>query len=332
MQAVLVEKPGNVSVEDVPDPAPGPDDLVVAVRACGICGTDLHIVDGEYAPTRYPVIPGHEFAGEVVAVGRNVKHIAVGVNITADPNNPCGRCRPCREGHGNLCESPGGMGVQSAGACAEYVVIPAWKAIVLPEGFDMSLAALIEPLSCAVHGYDLVSAKLGDRFLIYGAGTMGLMLVALAWRVGAVEITVIEPNSSRRDFALSMGASRVFASSEELADERFDVVVDATGALSAIEDALGRIKRGGTYLQFGVAASGSEASFSPYHLYGDELKFVGSMAVLHSFDRACDIVVNLDLGLSKLVTDTFALASYPDALNRLRAGSGLKVQVTPSTS
>jgi len=224
------------------------------------------------------------------------------------------------------------MGVQSAGACAEYVVIPAWKAIVLPEGFDMSLAALIEPLSCAVHGYDLVSAKLGDRFLIYGAGTMGLMLVALAWRVGAVEITVIEPNSSRRDFALSMGASRVFASSEELADERFDVVVDATGALSAIEDALGRIKRGGTYLQFGVAASGSEASFSPYHLYGDELKFVGSMAVLHSFDRACDIVVNLDLGLSKLVTDTFALASYPDALNRLRAGSGLKVQVTPSTS
>jgi 2-desacetyl-2-hydroxyethyl bacteriochlorophyllide A dehydrogenase len=331
MQAVVIDKPGDIAVRQMPDPAPGPEDVVVAVHACGICGTDVHIVDGEYAPTRYPVIPGHEFAGEVVAVGSDVRNIRVGANVTADPNNPCGRCRPCREGHGNLCQAPTGMGVQAPGACAEYVVVPAWKALVLPDDFDMSVGALVEPLSCAVHGYDLLPTKLGDRYLIYGAGTMGLMLVSLACRVGAISVTVVEPNVKRREFALSMAAARVFGDAEEIGDERFDVVIDATGALGAIGDALSRVKRGGSYLQFGVAPAGSVASFSPYGLYADELTFVGSMAVLHSFDRACDIAMNVELGLPKLVTDTFPLASYVEALQLLRSGQGLKVQVTPNT-
>jgi 2-desacetyl-2-hydroxyethyl bacteriochlorophyllide A dehydrogenase len=331
MRAVVIDKPGDLSVADVPDPSPGPDEVVVAVCACGICGTDLHVADGEFSLARYPLVPGHEFAGEVVAVGRDVANVSLGSMVTADPNDFCGRCRPCREGHGNLCEDFRALGVTVAGGCAEYVAVPAWNARSLPEGFDMSAAALIEPLSCAVHGYDLIRPKLGDRFLIYGSGTMGLLLASLAGRVGAVSVTVVEPHPKRREMARSFGATTAVAGSDEIEGDRcFDVVIDATGVVAAIEDALSHLRRGGTYLQFGVAPAEASATFSPYQLYNDELSFIGSMAVLHSFDRACDLAVNVGLGLERLVSDTLPLASYLQALDQVRGGRGLKVQVSPA--
>jgi threonine dehydrogenase-like Zn-dependent dehydrogenase len=180
------------------------------------------------------------------------------------------------EGHGNLCQNLVGLGVTIAGPCAEYVAVPYWLARPLPQGFDVSVAALIEPLSCAVHGYDLIGAKLGDHFCIYGAGTMGLMLVALAARVGAVGVTVVEPSAERRRVALEFGADRVVAAGADFDGERFDVVIDASGAIAAAEDALGRVKPGGTFQQFGVAPDGSMARLSPYWLHKGELRFVGS--------------------------------------------------------
>jgi threonine dehydrogenase-like Zn-dependent dehydrogenase len=158
---------------------------------------------------------------------------------------------------------------------------------------------------------------------------MGLMLVALAQRVGALSVTVVEPHPQRRQLAGSFGAGTVLASSAELGDERFNVVIDASGVVPGIEDGLGRVQRGGTYLQFGVAPAEARAHFSPYRLYNDETSYVGSMAVLHSFDRARDLAVELDLGLSRLVTDTLPLSSYGQALEHVRAGGGVKVQVTP---
>ena len=331
MRAVVIDKPGDVAVGDVPDPSPGPDEVVIAVAACGICGTDLHLADGEFSLARYPLTPGHEFSGEVVALGRDVTGLTTGSMVTADPNDYCGRCRPCREGHGNLCENFRALGITVGGACAEFVAVPAWNVRSLPEGFDMSAAALVEPLSCAVHGYDMLRPKLGDRFLIYGAGTMGLLLVALAARVGAVAVSVVELNEQRRALAASFGANHAVGSSDELEDDGpFDIVIDATGSVGAIEDSLRHIKRGGRYLQFGVAAAEAVAQFSPYRLFNDELTLVGSMAVLHSFDRARDLAVSVDLGLARLVSATLPLESYLDALDQVRRGQGVKVQVAPA--
>lgn len=331
MQAVVIDAPGDVSLGEVPDPAPGPEEIVVAVRACGICGTDLHIADGEFSLARYPLVPGHEFAGEVVAAGSQVRGFRPGMMVTADPNNGCGRCRPCREGHENLCADFTAVGITRPGASADFVAVPSWRARELPDGFNMSVGALVEPLSCAVHGYDLIRSKLGDRFLIYGAGTMGLLLVALAGRAGAISVTVVEPNASRRELARSFGATTVVAGGDELdANARFEVVIDATGVVGAIEDGLGHVERGGHYQQFGVAPAGATARFSPYRLFNDELSFNGSMAVLHSFDRACDIALSLDLGLERLVSDSMPLSSYQQAFERVRQGSGLKVQFAPA--
>jgi 2-desacetyl-2-hydroxyethyl bacteriochlorophyllide A dehydrogenase len=330
MQAVVIESPGDISVGEVADPVPGPNRIVVAVRSCGICGTDLHLADGDYEAARYPLVPGHEFAGEVVAVGKGVTSVHEGSLVAVDPSLYCGHCRPCRSGHGNLCENWNAIGVSVAGAAADFVAVPEWNAHPLPAGFDMSLAALIEPLSCAVHGYDLVRTKLGDRFLIYGAGTMGLMLLMLASRSGAIGVTVVEPNTARRQRALEFGANRAVASGEELRPPAgYDVVMDATGVIAAIEDGIQRVRRGGTFLQFGVAAAEATASVSPYRIYNDEITVVGAMAVLESYDRACDLAIEVDLGLKKLVSDQLPLEKYADALGRARRGDGYKIQVVP---
>jgi 2-desacetyl-2-hydroxyethyl bacteriochlorophyllide A dehydrogenase len=330
MQAVVIESPGDISVGEVQDPAPGSADIVVAVRACGICGTDLHIADGDITMARYPIIPGHEFAGEVVAVGKGVTSVRVGSLVAVDPSLYCGHCRFCRSGHGNLCENWNAIGVSRAGAAAEYVAVPEWNAHLLPPGFDMSLGALIEPLSCAVHGYDLVHTKLGDRFLIYGAGTMGLMLLMLADRSGAIETTVVEPNPARRERAVELGATRVVATGEELDTSRgYDVVMDATGVIAAIEDGMKRVGRGGTFLQFGVAPAQETANVSPFRIYNDEITVVGAMAVLESYERALDLTTTVDLGLSRLVSDQLPLGEYEEALGRVRRGEGYKTQVLP---
>jgi D-arabinose 1-dehydrogenase-like Zn-dependent alcohol dehydrogenase len=135
MQAVIVEKPGAIEVCEVADPAPAPDEVVVSVGACGICGTDVHIVDGDSSLAVYPVVPGHEFAGEVVAAGREVEGLAVGTIVSVDPNRHCGRCGLCREAHGNLCRNLVALGVTVAGACAEFVAVLYWLAGPLPHGF-----------------------------------------------------------------------------------------------------------------------------------------------------------------------------------------------------
>ena len=328
MYAVTVEGPGELCYAEVPDPQAGPGEIVVAVRNCGICGTDLHIADGDLATARYPVVPGHEFAGEVVEVGRDVDDVRVGDLVAVDPSLFCGRCRQCRMGHENMCERWAAIGVTVAGGCAQYVAVPAWNAHRLPAGFDTSLAALIEPLSCAVHGYDMVKTKLGDRFLVYGAGTMGLMMMMLGPRAGAISVVVVEPNAARRDKALSLGATAAVPSSAEL-DDRFDLVIDATGVVSAIEDALSRVRPGGSFLQFGVAPSHATARFSPFKVYNEEITLVGSMAVLKSYDRACDIATGTDIDLASLVSAQIPLKSYPDALEQARRGQGYKLQVVP---
>jgi len=343
MQAVVIQSPGDISVGELPDPTPGPGEIVVAVRACGICGTDIHIADGDLASARYPLVPGHEFAGEVVAVGApagttrglapesDEQRFHPGDLVAVDPTLFCGRCRPCRLGHENLCERWGAIGVTVGGGCAELVAVPSWNAHRLPPGFDMSLGALIEPLSCAIHGYDLIKTKLGDRFIIYGAGTMGLMLLILAERAGALSVTVVEPNEARRQKAAELGATEALASADQLdADRRFDVVMDATGVIAAIEDGLRRVRPSGTFLQFGVASNNATAKVSPFRIYNEEITVIGSMAVLKSYDRACDLTTEADLGLHALVSGQFPLEDYPEVLEKARKGDGYKLQVLPS--
>jgi 2-desacetyl-2-hydroxyethyl bacteriochlorophyllide A dehydrogenase len=330
MRAVVIEKPGSVTVGTAPDPTPGPRQVVVAVGSVGICGTDIHIVDGEFEPTPYPIIPGHEFAGRVVAVGSEVTEFAEGDRVAVDPSLFCGECHFCNIGHGNLCERWNAIGVTRPGASAEYAVAPVGNCYRIPDELSLEHAALIEPLSCAVHGFDLLPGRLGEHYLIYGAGTMGLLMAQLANRAGAASVSVVDLNEPRLAVASKLGADAVATNADALdRPQGWEVVVDCTGVIPAIEDGLKRIRRGGTFQVFGVAAADRTATFSPFRVYNDEVTIVGSMAVLHSFGRAVDLMAKGIVDAETMISHSYPLDQYNEALEAFRAGTGRKLQIRP---
>ncbi|WP_328767039.1 zinc-dependent alcohol dehydrogenase family protein [Streptomyces sp. NBC_00286] len=329
MKAAVIEAPGKVTVATVPDPTPEPRQVVLDVAACGLCGTDLHILQGEFAPT-LPVVPGHEFAGEVVGLGSEVTELAIGDRVAVDPSLYCNECRYCRVGRNNLCDQWQAIGVTVAGGAAEYAVAPVANCVRLPDHVDVQDAALIEPLSCAVRGYDVLSSRLGSHVLIYGSGTMGLMMLELAKRTGAASVDVVDVNPERLTTAEKLGCSQAALSAEELGRPAgWDVVVDATGNAAAIQDGLERVAKAGTFLQFGVSDYATTATISPYRIYNQEITITGSMAVLHSYERAAELFATGVLDPQIFISHRLPLTQYPQALERFAAGQGRKIVVLP---
>jgi 2-desacetyl-2-hydroxyethyl bacteriochlorophyllide A dehydrogenase len=329
VKAAVISSPGVVGVETVDDPAPGARDVVVKVAACGLCGTDLHILQGEFAPT-LPIVPGHEFAGEIVAVGSRVEGLAVGDQVAVDPSLYCHECHYCRIGRSNLCERWAAIGVTVPGGAAEYAAAPAANCVKLPEHIRTQDAALIEPLSCAVRGYDILRGALAAHVLIYGSGTMGLMMLELAKRTGAATVDVIDLNEDRLATARKLGVSATAVSADEIERPRgWDVVIDATGNAKAIQDGLGRVGKGGTFLQFGVADYAARATIDPYRIYNQEITITGSMAVLHSYERAAELFAGGVLDPEVFISDRLPLVDYAAALRRFQEGVGRKIQVVP---
>jgi 2-desacetyl-2-hydroxyethyl bacteriochlorophyllide A dehydrogenase len=329
MKAAVISAPGIVEVATVEDPTPGPRDVVVEVAACGLCGTDLHILHGEFAPT-LPIIPGHEFAGTVVAVGTAVSELRVGARVAVDPSLYCHECHYCRRGRGNMCERWAAIGVSTAGGAAEFARAPVANCVPLPEHVRTEDAALIEPLSCAVRGYDILRSQLATHVLIYGSGTMGLMMLELAKRSGAASVDVVDLNPERLATARKLGCSEAAPTAAELERPRgWDVVIDATGNQHAIQDGLGRVGKGGTFLQFGVADYAARATIEPYRIYNQEITITGSMAVLHSFERAAEMFAADVLDPEIFISHRLPLEQYPQALEQFAAGVGRKIQVRP---
>ncbi|WP_017616543.1 zinc-dependent alcohol dehydrogenase family protein [Nocardiopsis salina] len=329
MRAAIINEPGSVSVGDRPAPAPAPDGVVVRVGACGICGTDLHIADGEFPPSPYPLVPGHEFAGTVDSVGdRAPGDLRPGDRVAVDPSLFCGHCEYCRAGRGNLCANWGATGDTVDGAFAEYVAVPAANCYRLPASVSMREGALVEPLSCAVHGMRRIGVEAGESFLVVGAGTMGLFLQQLLQNSGA-HVTVVDRNRDRLSIAADLGAAATAADTAEITPGTYDAAVDVTGAPPAIEAAFDAVRKGGRLLVFGVADEDSRISLSPFRIYNEEITVVGSMAVLHSFGAAVDLIASGTVETAPLLTDAVPLEKFPEALAMMRAGTGVKVQVVP---
>jgi 2-desacetyl-2-hydroxyethyl bacteriochlorophyllide A dehydrogenase len=329
VKAAVITGVGSVEVTTVDDPVCGPRSVVVDVAACGLCGTDLHILQGEFAPT-LPVVPGHEFAGTIVEIGSQVTELAVGDRVAVDPSLYCYECRMCRAGKNNLCERWAAIGVTTAGGAAEFAVAPVANCVKLPDHVRTEDAALIEPLSCAVRGYDVLRSQMASRVLIYGSGTMGLMMLQLGKLTGASSIEVVDLNPDRLETAVKLGVTAVAGSADELdRPEGWDVVIDATGNEKAIQDGLGRVAKGGTFLQFGVSDYATRVTIEPYKIYNQEITITGSMAVLHSFERAADLFATGVLDPEIFISDRVPLEDYAGALDQFKAGKGRKIQVLP---
>jgi 2-desacetyl-2-hydroxyethyl bacteriochlorophyllide A dehydrogenase len=329
MKSVVITAPGRIEILDTPTPEPAAGEVLIKVAAVGICGTDLHILDGHYAPS-LPITPGHEFAGEVVAVGEGVTAVATGDWVTADPNIYCGKCAACRAGRTNLCENAHAIGIDLPGAMAEFVVAPAANCVALGKDSELSAAVLVEPLSCAVHAFDVMHTRIGQDVLVYGAGPMGLILAALSRRALSATVSVVDLNAERLEWASRAGATYTATSAAELPLQEFGVVIDCTGAVPAIEDGINRLAPGGTYLQFGVPKETARISISPEKLLMNELTLTGSRAVHQSFERAARLFEAGAIDPALLISDQFAFPDAAAAFEQFRSGRGRKIQVVPA--
>lgn len=331
MRAVVFDTVGTLALREVPDPEPGAKDVLIEVAAVGICGTDTHVFDGEFEGTVFPLIPGHEASGVVAAIGSDVTTLAVGDHVVVNPSTTCGECEFCLNGKSNLCRKWNGLGVvASDGASAGYLKAPLANVFKLKPETDIYQAALIEPLACAIRGYDILPRKMGEHYLVYGSGTMGLLMAQLAPRAGAASVTIVDTNPKRLQVAREVGIENIYTSANEADREKWDVVIDCTGNIRAIEDGLPRVKAGGTFQHFGVAPAEAMANYSPFRVYRDEINIVGTMAVLNSFGRAVEMFEAGAIKPGPMISHSFTLDDYADALEMFRKGTGRKLQIRPN--
>jgi L-iditol 2-dehydrogenase len=286
MKAAVLHQAKNMRIEAVPIPEILDNDVLIATKCCGICGTDPHIYNGHF-PVPTPLIQGHEFSGEVVKVGTSVTSVHIGDRVTADINISCGKCFYCRMGQKLFCPEIRQIGVHLNGAFAEYVKAPESNVYKIPDNMTWEEAAYIEPLACAIRGQERANVTMGSTVAIIGAGPMGLVHSILARLNGAGKVIVSETNQVRLTKARSLGADYVIDASKvdpvqtvlDLTEGRgADFVFEVVGAVPTYQQALQMVRKGGVVVAFGAAPSHATMEIKPFEIYSKELTIVGSYA------------------------------------------------------
>jgi L-iditol 2-dehydrogenase len=335
VRAAVFTEPGTIELTELADPRWAPDEVVVRVATCGICGTDRAIFRGEAFAT-LPVVLGHEFSGQVVEVGPEVTSISVGDRVAVDPNVVDGTCFYCRRGETNLCSGLTPLGITRPGGFAEFAAVPATNAYRLPESVSLEAGSLVEPLACCVRGTDQAAIRLGDIVAVLGAGPIGCLLIQLARLRGAGTILAAEPDPSRRGHAVAAGADQVCAPKDthaalaELRDPgAADVVIEASGRAQAAEGAFSLVRRGGTVLLFGVYPEQEQIAVNPFRVNEDELRVVGSLNNPNTHQRAVDLLASRRVNVDGLITHRLGLAQLRDAMVRENFPGAGKITVGP---
>ncbi len=342
MKAVRLESIGNIFVRDVEKPVPGPDDLLVRVEACGICGTDRHLLHGEF-PSVPPLTLGHEFCGIVEAVGSDVKGFSLGSRITGDPNISCGRCPQCMAGRVNLCRNLKAIGISRDGGFADYVIVPQKQAFEIPLTLDPVHGAFCEPLACCLHGIDMAQIKAGSSVVVLGGGVIGLLTVQLARLAGATTVILSTRQQSRRTLAEEIGATATVDPSasdviEQIAGPNglvpggVDVVLECAGVAETVQQSTRLAKAGGTVVILGVLPQGEKVEIEPFDILFRELRVLGSFINPFTHRRAADLVASGAIEIDKLISRRISLDEAPAVISRPAAPGEVKVLVIPDAS
>jgi 2-desacetyl-2-hydroxyethyl bacteriochlorophyllide A dehydrogenase len=325
MQAISITKDHSVSVIEMPLPL-ADDEVLVKPCACGICGTDLHILRHDFPGTNYPVTPGHEFAGYVVAVGQSVKGLREGDFVAVDPNVVCGHCKWCRVGRPNLCLSLSPIGVGRPGAAAEFVATPARNVAVVSESLGGPLTALIEPLACVLHAVESSQGVKDRSVLILGGGTMGLLTAIVARHAGAALVVVADPAAGKRSIAKASGIDEA-VDPAVLGPDYFDVVFEAAGVQKALEQALALVEKTGVVVQIGVHDEDAQVPILPFKIYEREIKLIGSNSCADKFLAAVDLMPDIKDKAALLLGKSFPVWDFDAAIDGMAAGHTIKTQL-----
>ena len=311
MKAIVLFGPHDAKLADFPEREPAPGEVKVAVSYCGFCGSDFHKYEGKKNthPVTYPVPLGHEISGHVAAVGAGVTRFHVGDAVTVDPNHSCGKCDFCQKGMSSFCRN--GRGVVKG--MAEFVVAPEENVYLLPAGLDLKAAALTEPLSCCLHGLDLLDVKAGQSVAVVGFGAIGAMMLQLLKNAGAGEITVLETNQQKREAALSQGATRFLSPADTEAVEalcretNIDRVIECVGIVPAQKTALKVAGKGATVVLFGVADEADVLPFSAYEAFTKELVIKSSFVNPHTTARAIALLASGSVDADALISRVLSM-------------------------
>lgn len=324
MRAVRFEKIGTVALREVEKPVPGPKDLLIRVEASGICGTDRHILRGEF-PSRPPVTLGHEFCGIVEEVGSEAGDYAVGERINVDPNIYCGLCPSCRRGKVNICERLVALGIHSDGGLAEHAVVPITQAFRLPPDLPSAHGAFCEPLACCIHGVDMAQMKAGMSAVVLGGGVIGMLVVQLARLAGATRVVMVTRQAAKRALAEQLGAT---ASVDPSAGDPFDlvagpggvlpggadVVFECAGVVDTVALAPRITRRGGAAVILGVLGPQDRVEIAPLDLLLREISIIGSFTNPFTHTRAADLIATGAVDVAPLITRQVSLEEVPDII------------------
>jgi threonine 3-dehydrogenase len=325
----------GIWMTDVEKPTLGHNDLLIKIRKTAICGTDIHIYNwDEWSQKTIPVpmVVGHEYVGEVVGIGQEVRGFALGDRVSGEGHITCGHCRNCRAGRTHLCRNTTGVGVNREGAFAEYLVIPAFNAFKLPDDISDDMAAIFDPFGNAVHtalSFDVV----GEDVLITGAGPIGIMAAAVCKHVGARNVVITDVNEFRLDLARKMGVTRaVNVITESLKDvmdelkmtEGFDVGLEMSGVPSAFSDMLDKMNHGGKVAMLGIPPNDMSIEWGNVIFKGLVIKGIYGREMFETWYKMAALIQS-GLDLTPIITHNFPIDQFQEGFDIMRSGMSGKV-------
>jgi L-iditol 2-dehydrogenase len=345
MKALLLSEYNHLEMRDLPDPIPGPNELLIQVAACGICGSDVHGYDGSTGRRIPPIVMGHEAAGIVVKVGEDVSGFTIGDRVTFDSTVYCGTCDFCLQGEVNLCDSRQVIGVsceeyRRAGAFAELLTVPAHVAYHLPADLSFAEAAMLEAVSVGLHGVVVSELRGGETVLVIGAGMIGLLLLQAARAAGASNVYVSDLDETRLQLAADLGASETFLATGSSLIEQItqgtqgrgvDVVLEAVGAEETIATAIDCVRKGGTVTLVGNVSP--QIRLPLQKVVSRQIRLQGSCASAGEYPEAMEMIASRKIRVDSLITAVAPLSDGVSWFKRLhdREPNLMKVVLDPRT-
>ena len=328
----------DLRVEERPVPRLKADEVLLKVRACGVCGTDMHIFDGDEgaAPTPVGTALGHEFAGEIVEVGDGVTDLFPGTRACVDPNKLCGKCDACRGGIGHFCENMIGIGTTVDGGFAEYCAVPRSQIYTFSNDVPFAKAAMTEPVACCLHGIDMCDISAGDTVAVIGGGMIGLIMLQLARLKGAAKTIIIEPLAHKREMALEFGADVALdplaedfdGSMKRLCADRVSTVIECVGKPSTMEQAISIAGKKSTVMLFGLTRPNDTISVKPFEIFKKEITLKASYINPYMQKRALDLICSGRINVEKMIGEKISLDGLPSLLSDKKRRSAGKTVVT----
>ncbi|AZT91127.1 alcohol dehydrogenase [Caldicellulosiruptor changbaiensis] len=324
MRAAVFYGKKDLRVEEIDLPPLKEGEILVKIRACGICGTDVHIFNGEEGSAKVtpPIILGHEFCGEVVETKSLL--FKVGDKVSIDPNIYCGVCRFCRSGKVQLCESLTALGVNLNGGFAEYAIVSEKQAILF-EDIEFEEAALAEPLACCLHGIRKLEINPTDKVLVIGLGPIGLIMLEILKLYGVYNIYGYEIDDFRKEIAKRQGIKEIIV---EDTDEKFDIVIECAGTKESIEMAFEKLQKGGQLLVFSVPSPKTNVLINPFEMFKKEARVYWSFVNPFTQKLAIELLRAKKISLKHIITHKISLEELSQALSK-RYERQLKVIVQP---